>query len=479
MHPKTKKFVIFIFIAITIYLYILKAKLINTQENWNNGQISEFLGIKTKPHCGRFPMLADISVSDINWQVTNTSNGTFYLFNAYYDDREVLKNNSVIRILALINKIDVSVKAYCQFWYDGMNKAISVEVQQYIMTWPKVWGTNDKGATPYIVTCPNPLSNINLVPQFVSFVEQKCENANNVLEVKNKRPKNGHKENFLISVKALDFKNDISLILIEWLEILKIFGVSKVEIFIFNVHPNVIQVLKLYQAENFVTIKFIKFPHEFPNHQQENYYQWLQSDLVPYHDSFYENLYLYEYMVPLDIDEFIIPKHIEDRTWSDLLKRLIEQTKAENEIIDAFPAMNMYFLLKSVHEKETIPGVPKSLRFLSNIYRAANFTPKNGGAKSFMRMDRVEIIHNHFPLRCLEIKDCKWYVIPPEIGQNVHYKTDCPNPECIESLQNPIKDTTLWKYKDEILKNVNSTIAKLKEFQSDLDIKIMDMSLTD
>jgi hypothetical protein len=420
-------------------------------------------------------MLQDINVSDINWQVTSTSNGTFYFYSAYFDDREALKNNSVVRILALIDKIDVSVKAYCQFWFDGMRTPIIVEVREYIMTWPKLWGTNVKGATPYIITCPNPLSNISLVPQYVSFVEQECGNANNIFEIQNKRPKSGHKEKFLISVKALDFKDDISLLLIEWLEILKIFEVNKVEIFIVNAHPNVIQVLKFYQAENFVTIKFIKFPHEFPNHQHENFFQWLQSELVAYHDSFYENMYLYEYMVPLDIDEFIIPKNIEDRTWSDILKRLNEKTKDEKQVIDAFPAMNMYFLLKSIHKDEKIPGIPKKLRFLSNIYRAANFTPKNGGAKSFMRMDRVEIVHNHFPQKCFERKDCKWYVMPPEIGQNVHYKTDCPNPECKESLQNPVRDTTLWKYKDEILKNVNSTIEKLKEFQSDLDFKIVDI----
>ena len=405
-------------------------EIIDIQENQIDKQISKLIRVQTNPHCGRFPMLTDLNISDINWQVTQTSNGTFYILNAYFDDREALKNNSVVRILALINKIDVSLKAYCQLWYDGMNEPIPVRVQQYTAAWPKVWGTNDKGATPYIVTCPNPLSNLSLVPQFVSFVEKECGNANNIFEIRNKKPKNGHKEKFLVSVKALDFQNDISLNLIEWLEILKIFGVNKIEIFIVSAHPNVIQILKLYQTENFVTIKFIKFPHEFPNHQKDNYYQWLQSELVAYHDSFYENLYLYEYMVPLDVDEFLIPKHMEDRTWSDMVKRLIEIAKVKNEIIDAFPAMNMYFLLKSVHKNETIPGIPKNLRFLSNIYRAANFTPNNGGAKTFMRLDRVEIVHNHFPQKCLDTNQCKWYVFPPEIGLNVHYRSDCPNPEC-------------------------------------------------
>jgi len=484
---KAKGYMIFSVIAITVYLFILMAsqipkhieikyyEIVDIPKSSICEQISKLIRVQTNTQCGRFPMLADLNVSDTNWQVKNTINGTFYLFNAYFDDREALKNNSVIRILALVNKVEVSLKAYCQFWFDGMDEPIPVQVQDYLLTWNKLWCNNTKGVNPYLINCPNPLSNLSLVPQFVSFVEHECENANNILEIRNKRPKNGHKENFLVSVKCLDFQNDISLLLVEWCEILKIFGVNKVEIFIVNAHPNVIRVLKMYQAENFVTIKYFKYPHEFPHNQNENFDQFLQNDLVPYHDSFYENLYLYEYMIPMDVDEFIIPRHAEDRKWSDLLTRLMEKIKPKNEIIDAFPAMNMYFLLKSVHENVTIPGISKNLRFLSNIYRAANFTPYYGGAKSFMRMDRVEVLHNHFPQKCLDTNQCKWHVIPPDIGQNIHYRTDCPNLECQESLQNPITDTTLWKYKDNILRNVNSTIQKLKEFQSDLDNNPLDI----
>ncbi|KAG5667356.1 hypothetical protein PVAND_015339 [Polypedilum vanderplanki] len=416
-------------------------------------------------HCGRFPLLVDLNISDTNWQVTNTSNGTFYLFNAYYDDREGLQNGTVIRILALINKIDPIVKTFCQMWFDNLKEPEISEIYEYRMLWPKYWGVNDKGASPYLISCKIPQNRTDQAPEFVSLTEDRCGFANNVMEVKNKRPKNGHKKHFLISVKNVEFNDDVSMLLIEWCEILKILGVDKIEIFIVKAHQNVLKVLEFYQTEEFLKIKFIKFPHELPNRADQSWHQWSQNDLVPYHDSFYENLRLYEFMVPMDVDEFIIPIRDEDRTWQDLLKRTIEKSKSKNENFDAFPATNRYFLLKSSHQNETYDGIPKKLRFLSNIYRAFKATPNGGNAKTFMRMDRILAVHNHFPFSCIGPEKCKSFDVSLEDGHLAHYRTDCDNPECKESKLNPTKDTTLWKYKEEILKNVNETIERIKNFR--------------
>ncbi|KAG5668807.1 hypothetical protein PVAND_016731 [Polypedilum vanderplanki] len=54
-----------------------------------------------------------------------------------------------------------------------------------------------------------------------------------------------------------------------------------------------------------------------------NLFKFMQNDQIPYHDSLYENLYMYEYLIPMDVDEFIIPIKTEDRTWEDLIKRTI------------------------------------------------------------------------------------------------------------------------------------------------------------
>ncbi|KAG5668808.1 hypothetical protein PVAND_016732 [Polypedilum vanderplanki] len=416
--------------------------------------------------CGRFPQIFDLNISDISWQVTNTSNGTFYLFNAYYDDRKDLENGTVVRILAFINKINPQIKTFCQMWFENFTEPDMIEVYEYRMAWRYNWGNNTDGTTPYLLSCKIPQNKTGLVPQFVSFTENRCDAANNLFKVKNKRPKNGRKKLFLVSVKQFDFDDDISMQIIEWFEILKIFGVDQVEIFIIKAHKNVKKILQFYQTEKFVTVKFMNFPHENPNKFNESILQFMQNDQIPYHDSLYENLYMYEYIIPMDVDEFIIPIKTEDRTWEDLIKRTISSVNDKN--FEIFPVTNRFFLLNNSHENETYEGIPKNLLFLSNIYRVSNITI-NSGTKTFMQIDRILIIHNHFPLSCIKSEWCKRLDIKLEDGQLSHYRKSCNNRECVESRMNPVKDTTLWKYKNEILKNVNETLENLKSFKSDID----------
>jgi hypothetical protein len=442
----------------------------------NQGEISqthrclyqkELTATSTQPPCAQFPGLIDMNVTDTYWQVVTTTNGTFYLFNAYYDSRDALGNVTLVRILALINRLEpVTVKTHCQLWYEDEGEAVLSEVIEYRALWPSYWGQNKKGATPFLVSCKNPKGK---VPKFVSLVEGECGKANNVMEVKNKRPTRDQRKLFVVSVKGVDFDDDVSILLIEWCEILKLLGVDKVEVFIVRAHANVVRVLQYYQNEGFVTIKFLKYPRDLPNERGKSWHQWSQNDLIPYHDSFYENLYLYEYLVPMDIDEFIMPIRPEDRTWKDLLQRSIERSKIANMEFDSFATINRYFLLKSVHENETIEGIPRQLRFLSSVYRAANFTPNGGNAKSFMRMDRVLNVHNHFPLSCINGQSCRKFTVDLADGQLSHYRTDCDNPECKESKANPTKDISLWKFKDEILSAVAGHIRAMNIFKSNLE----------
>ncbi|KAG5667358.1 hypothetical protein PVAND_015341 [Polypedilum vanderplanki] len=418
--------------------------------------------------CGRFPKIQDLNISDIYWQVTNTSNGTFYLFNAYYDDREDFEKLNDIRILALVNRINPIVKTFCQMWFEDSNQPEIIEVYEYRMIWrPEYWDNNNEGATPYLISCKIPHHRINQIPKFVSLTEDRCEFANNAMEVKNKRPTNGYKKHFIVSVKQLDFVKDISMQLIEWLEILKILGVDKVEIFVVYAHKNVIRTLKFYNDEGFVNLKFIKFPRELPNNPYKNYHQYRHNQLICYHDTFYENINLYEFYIPMDIDEIILPIREEDKTWQDLLKRTIEKSRNDTIDYECYTAINQYFLLKNVHENETIKGIPKTMRFLSNIYRAANKTSKGSHLKTFMRTDRVMLVHNHLPIKCLknESKFCKYFYIDDQDGFLAHYRDDCNDLECKESKLNPVKDTTLWKYKEEILRNFNKTIERLRNYK--------------
>lgn len=322
------------------------------------------------------------------------------------------------------------------------------------MIWERRWGLNKFGASPYLLTCPSPLGS---APKFVSLTVEACGRPNNLLSIHNERDQ---QKNFLVTVKGIDFDIDVSMLIIEWLEILKTLAVDHVEVFVIRIHPNTKQVLEFYEQQGFVTVKELNYPPELPNGRGENWYQWTQNDLIPYMDSFYRNLYRFQYFIPLDIDEIVLPVKNEDRTWIDLLNRTI--SKSLNANYDAYPATNCYFLLESPHENDTFKGISRDLRFLSNVYRASNFTPNGGNAKTFMRTDRIFLIHNHFPFACLEPEeDCNLFDIKQEDGYLAHYRIDCNNPECVESKTNPTKDVTLWKYKKEILEGIYKTMKAI------------------
>lgn len=400
----------------------------------------------------------------------NTTNGTFYLFGSYYDDREAV-NGSVIRILGLINKVKPTVKTYCQLWFSGMLDPISVEVYEYRSLWPDYWGRNEGGATPHLISCKNPMVRKGVIPSQVSLVEEQCGLANNVLAVMNNRPKDGKKKKFLVCLRGLNFDEDISLLMIEWAEILKILGVDNVYVYVEKNHSNVLNVLEYYRKSGFFIVKFIEFPRELPNKRSENQLQWLQNDLISYHDAFYENCYHYELMIPMDIDEFVMPLRETDRTWAELIERTIANSQGNHQIYDGYPVQNMYFVLKSPHENETIEGIPKKLRFLSNIYRSTTYTADGGGAKTFMRMDRVLAVHNHFPLYCIDPEHCNLLFVDPNDGHLSHYRTDCDTAECVASKLNPVIDKRLWKYKDEYLENIRLAVENMRK-ESGIQIEI-------
>jgi hypothetical protein len=173
-------------------------------------------------------------------------------------------------------------------------------------------------------------------------------------------------------------------------------------------------------------------------------------------------------MIPMDTDEFIMPLRQEDRTWKDLVKRTIQKSrKKKKQRYDCYPVTNHYFLLQSSHQNEAVPGIPNNLYFLPNIYRAANFTPRGGNAKTFMRMDRVLTVHNHFPFSCLDEQNdykCKRFPVAREDGQLSHYRVNCTTNECKQSMENPVMDKSLWKFKDEILENVKNVLKKIEDF---------------
>ena len=124
--------------------------------------------------------------------------------------------------------------------------------------------------SPYLISCPLPPSHANMTPQSVSLVEEQCETSTNYLNVIYNLPRD-NKDKFAVCVKGLDFPlEDLSVRLVEWLEVLKALGADKIFLYSLDVHPNVSRVLDYYTRRGEVEL----IPMSLPEHQPN--LPWLQ-----------------------------------------------------------------------------------------------------------------------------------------------------------------------------------------------------------
>lgn len=104
--------------------YWTKHKAIQAQANSKNAK-----------QCAKYPSIFDLHFNNIYWQTLQTTNGTFQLFGAYYDIRKNSKIGPAVRILGMIDRINPTVKTFCQFWFDGQKEPFIVKTFEYKYMW--------------------------------------------------------------------------------------------------------------------------------------------------------------------------------------------------------------------------------------------------------------------------------------------------------------------------------------------------------
>lgn len=426
-----------------------------------------------KSDCGKHPSIFDISFSNDYWQVHYSTNGTFYLFNAFFDNRTLVKPKPVIRILAMINRIKPTVSSYCHVWYEGKINPLATKVVEYKYIWIREYGNYKQGILqPYLITCNIPTNRESMVPISVSLVENRCDKSTNNLRVINNVPTHENvKKNFAVCVKGLDFsQTDRSVEIIEWLEMLFLVGANKVFLYDLGVHPNITKVLNYYKALGKVEVSKLSLPGNQPNaygllhmYLKAKITHKRQNELIPYNDCLYKNMNMYKFIVLLDTDEFIMPRSF--RTWHGLLKKIAPEVMLEQKhYIASFHTRNVYFLDEMQEPHTSSSESPKFMKILRNVYRAANYTKPGHYAKCFHDPQLILTLHNHFPFSCLG-SYCKFQGIHTDDAHLQHYRHDCVgelSKSCLYFKNHTVKDTTVNIYKKDLIKNVINTLKYLE-----------------
>jgi len=428
--------------------------------------------------CAKFPSVFDLEFRNIYWQTLHTSNGTFQLFGAYYDGRQASKANPSVRILGMINRIEPTIKTYCQFWFEAQKEPVFTEVLEYNYIWYSTWGNYKQGIyQPYLIACQIPQQYNETVPASVSIVEKPCDTATNNLRVIYNKPEK--KKKFAVCVKGLDLLHeDLSVRLVEWIELLGILGADKVFFYELQVHPNISKVLQYYQKLDRVHVTPLTLPGGQPNvpgfqhmYLTKKLTNKRQNELIPYNDCLYKNLYTYEYIALLDIDEVIMP--IQTMSWQELMDVVLPKARAGKHHIPAsYRARNVYFLddISEVHGR--FKTIPRYMHMLQHVYRSRNYTKPGHYMKCFYDPEEALTLHNHFPLSCLR-GVCSSYSIETTDAQLQHYRADCVKElkkSCAEFRQNSVMDTTIWNFKETLITRTADTLRNLGFFGT-LDVR--------
>lgn len=112
-------------------------------------------------------------------------------------------------------------------------------------------------------------------------------------------------------------------------------------------------------------------------------------------------------------------------------------------------------------------GIPHHMHMLQHVYRSANYTKPNQYVKCFHNVAKILTLHNHFPLACLN-GQCTSYPVEPEMAHLQHYRADCVSTlkkSCdSEFKQHLVKDTIVWRYKEDLIPRVNHVLKTLGFF---------------
>lgn len=329
--------------------------------------------------------------------------------------------------------------------------------------WYEQWNPDSEDVyTPLLLSCP--LTEPLYGPSIVSIVTETCEDPSNAFLIAPTRSVK-HKRQFTVCVKDLKYDRDISTDLIEWIETNKILGVDAIDIYVDAIHKRTEKILEYYQRTGFVRLFHVPISHS----SQSYLWQRRRDHIITYNDCLYRNIHDSEFIIPLDIDEIVLPKTADNL--SELTKRLIHHgwniTKSSAAVVQ-----NVFFFdfMQKLSEKHNdtsgnskvyakrddvrISGVPSALdksvknnevlgskdtsekfkykcnkdyipRLIRHSRRSALVSPEGAFSKSLMATRRVLMAFNHYPLASVASAESSasdyWFAPFREVQLN-HYK---------------------------------------------------------
>lgn len=273
-------------------------------------------------------------------------------------------------------QIPFNEQLYCQTRpQDPFDVSVEVVAIKPMAIWWHGWDANSSNVeTPVLLSCP--LTEPLLGPSVVSIVTQPCDDPTNAFHLRPSEKQITYERNFTICVKDMNFNKDISSQLLEWIETNKILGAEKIDIYVDHVPEEVAAILQYYRNDDGI-LRIFKAPI---SSNQRTLWQRRRDHIITYNDCLYRNIHESHFIIPLDIDEILLPKVANN--WSQLLVRL------ENHGWN--PAVNSAIIVRNVFFFDFMQGMDKYKYTNLHINRSKIYI-KRDDVRLF-EFDKVELL---------------------------------------------------------------------------------------
>ncbi|KAJ3646585.1 hypothetical protein Zmor_024167 [Zophobas morio] len=311
--------------------------------------------------------------------------------------------------------------------------------------WSKSWNQNDTHTyyNPFLISCYIPFG---VTPISVSFSLKPCEKAPIDFKIspEDTLPSKDLPHIFTICVKPLNFNKDISLKLLQWIVINQILGATKMNLYVENLPKKTLKILQSFQkSQNGITLlKHDNLDSSFYLDETTNIWQKRRNEIITYNDCLYRNIHTSHFIIPVDIDEIIVPRHV--TTWAELLHESLSESK---DNFASYTVRNAYYLRQFNVKKR----LKEKIVFFRNVVRS-DFSGERESGKSFVSTKNALTVFNHYALKTLRPGIGRIKFLKKELVQMNHYKDNCDTvilPECAKYLSSPVRvvDNVILKYK--------------------------------
>jgi len=389
-----------------------------------------------------------------HWQEVIQSKHKFYVFSAYFDDRNA--QNHYIRIIAA-TKTRTEEKVVCKLWYahtypptivNGINKLIrenwNLKYSAYFILCPLINNLPVPDAVSILVKQSNSVNDQNKLPSNRLLVHNNPKSRSRVMK------NNFDLTQIAVCVKPMHYEYDKVLNLIEFVELNRILGVSHFILYNHTIGRNVDCILEEYIEAGVITM----LPWNLNMiSQQEIRTEGLFAAL---NDCLYRTMHRFKYVLMIDIDELIIPyKH------PNLLSMLKTLDQVNIRRTGAYSFQNAFFYSQWPDDKSIAHNIPYPLTTLLKTRRKTQLNIHKQRSKCIVIPRNVVEMGNHF---VWEFLPSKFMVnVDPRLANLHHYRVcEFGGDDCIKTSSTIDRRVHFWK--DELIKSVRTRISNWSKY---------------